>query len=310
MTTRADHRVAHRFGGVWTEIKLKALADYLQFYQSVLRGEKFETWYVDAFAGTGDRHALIETGGIFDAKPHGLEERLLEGSARKALRIDPPFDHFWFAEQNKKRAAALSALRSEFVGRDIQIRPGEANAELRRLFTSSPWIGRDAWKQRAVVFLDPYGMSVDWATLKLLADTQRADVWYLFPRAAVVRQLAHDLNAIDADKRLRLKQIFGGEEWVQEFYRARPAQGGLFDESAGLTRERVVTSAQIAAFARKKFGTLFGYVSAPLPLTVKSQDQFELYCLSNNTRAYGLIKKGVDWVLKKYGAASRRGSCP
>lgn len=178
------------------------------------------------------------------------------------------------------------------------------------VFTSSPWIGRDAWKQRAVVFLDPYGMSVDWATLKLLADTQRADVWYLFPRAAVVRQLAHDLNAIDADKRLRLKQIFGGEEWVQEFYRARPAQGGLFDESAGLTRERVVTSAQIAAFARKKFGTLFGYVSAPLPLTVKSQDQFELYCLSNNTRAYGLIKKGVDWVLKKYGAASRRGSCP
>ncbi len=110
MTTRADHRVAHRFGGVWTEIKLKALADYLQFYQSVLRGEKFETWYVDAFAGTGDRHALIETGGIFDAKPHGLEERLLEGSARKALRIDPPFDHFWFAEQNKKLAELQKVL--------------------------------------------------------------------------------------------------------------------------------------------------------------------------------------------------------
>lgn len=155
---------------MWTEIKLKALADYLQFYQSVLRGEKFETWYVDAFAGTGDRHALIETGGIFDAKPHGLEERLLEGSARKALRIDPPFDHFWFAEQNKKRAAALSALRSEFVGRDIQIRPGEANAELRRLFTSSPWIGRDAWPYaRALCPLAQEGDGAQAAALHLAA---------------------------------------------------------------------------------------------------------------------------------------------
>lgn len=306
MTDGADNKVAHRFGGVWTEIKLKALADYLQFYQGALRGQKFETWYIDAFAGTGDRHALVETGGMFEDKPLRIEERVLEGSARKALRIDPPFAHFWFAEQNKRRAAALDALRDEFPGRDIIVRTGEANAELEHLFTSQPWVGSDAWKQRAVVFLDPYGMSVDWNTLKLLAEAKRADVWYLFPRAAVVRQLAHDLAAVDADKRRRLSQIFGGDDWEEEFYRARPAQVSLlFETPAMASSGRAATSEQIAAFARKKFRTLFGFVSEPLPLTVKSQDQFELYCLSNNPPAFSLIKKGVDFVLKKYGRASR-----
>jgi three-Cys-motif partner protein len=307
VSTRSNHQVAHRFGGVWTEIKLKALADYLKFYQGALRAQQFETWYVDAFAGSGDRHAIVETGGIFEAAPHGFEEQVLEGSARKALKIDPPFAHFWFAEQNKRRAAALGALRHEFPGRDITIRTGEANAELQQLFRSAPWIGGNAWKQRAVVFLDPYGMSVDWSTLKMLAETKRADVWYLFPRAAVVRQLARDLTAVDADKRRRLSQIFGGDDWEEEFYQARPAQAGLFDKAPVTGSDRVATSEQIAAFARKKFATLFGFVSAPLPLTVKSQDQFELYCLSNNPPAFNLINKGVAYVLKKYGGASHRG---
>ena len=35
-------RSKHRFGGPWTEIKLEAIADYLQFYQSALRNMGFE----------------------------------------------------------------------------------------------------------------------------------------------------------------------------------------------------------------------------------------------------------------------------
>jgi hypothetical protein len=50
----------HRFGGSWTEIKLNAVSDYLNFYTPLLNAKPspanpFETWYVDAFAGTGDR---------------------------------------------------------------------------------------------------------------------------------------------------------------------------------------------------------------------------------------------------------------
>ncbi len=227
----AKRRVAHRFGGVWTEIKLRALTEYLDFYQLALKNRGFETWYIDAFAGTGDRHAQLNRGGIFEGAPIEHVEEILDGSARKALGINPPFNHYWFCEEHRGRADVLRALKAEF-SHDIMVLPGEANAELRALFTSSPWTDRfHGWKQRGVVFLDPYGMSVEWSTLQLLAETKRVDVWYLFPRKAVVQQLARSSRGLDEGKRRRLTQIFGTEDWEREFYQAQPLQGVLFDHA-------------------------------------------------------------------------------
>jgi three-Cys-motif partner protein len=303
----AKARVAHRFGGVWTEIKLKALTEYLDFYQKALKNQGFETWYLDAFAGTGDRHTELEQGGIFEGSPIERVERILDGSARKALNIDPPFTHYWFVEQHRGRASVLEKLKQEFE-LDIVVRRGEANSELSELFGSFPWVGSRASKQRGVVFLDPYGMTVGWDTLKLLAAARRVDVWYLFPRKAVVQQLAHDIRGIDDAKRKKLAEIFGGDDWEKAFYDAQPVQGGLFDTDPAQTKGRTATPAQIANFARQRLGKLFCYVSDPLPLIVQGRDFFELYCLSNNPRAIPLIQKGVDHVMRKYTPASHRRS--
>lgn len=302
------NKIAHRFGGVWTEIKLKALSEYIQFYQNALKNQKFETWYVDAFAGTGDRHELTEKGGLFEDVALHTVEVILDGSARKALKIDPPFRHYWFSEKHGKRADALIALRREFPDCDIRVTRGEANAELRTLFSAPPWAsGPNHWLQRAVVFLDPYGMSVEWQTLAMLAATKRVDVWYLFPRKAVVQQLAHDIKGVDDAKRRKLTEIFGCDDWEDQFYRSKPQQGGLFGElEAG--KQRIADGDEISAFARKRLKTLFTYVSEPLPLLVNNCDFFELYCLSNNGSAVALIQKGVNHVITKYAPASRRKS--
>ena len=306
----ARKRVAHRFGGVWTEIKLRALTEYLDFYQKALKNQRFQTWYIDAFAGTGDRHAELEQGGIFDGGPIERVELILDGSARKALKIDPPFSHYWFVEQHRGRANALAALEEEF-DRSIIVRRGEANSELRKLFSGAPWAsGPSSRRQRGVVFLDPYGMSVDWLTLSTLAETKRVDVWYLFPRKAVVQQLAHDLRGVDAAKRSKLVQIFGCEDWEDEFYRSQPAQSSFLDPIPHTTKGRVATPTQISEYARRRLRSLFCYVSKPLPLVVNGSDFFELYCLSNNRSAIGLIERGVDHVIRKYTPASRRRSCP
>ncbi len=191
-----SRRVAHRFGGVWTEIKLRALTEYLDFYQKALRNMPFETWYIDAFAGTGDRHAELQRGGIFEGAPIEKLEIILDGSARKALQIQPPFDHYWFTEQHRGRTSVLRALGDEF-SREIMVQTADANSALQDLFRSHPWSGGPtSGRQRGVVFLDPYGMSVDWETLRVLAATKRVDVWYLFPRKAVVQQLAHDIRGV------------------------------------------------------------------------------------------------------------------
>jgi len=302
----SKQRVAHRFGGVWTEIKLRALTEYLYFYQNALKNKGFETWYIDAFAGTGDRHAELQQGGIFEQSPIEHVERILDGSARKALNIDPPFSHYWFIEKHRGRAEALRALKAEFP-HDITVMPGEANLELRALFASPPWANHaNSRKQRGVVFLDPYGMSVEWSTLQILAETKRVDVWYLFPRKAVVQQLAKDSRGIDDGKRRRLSQIFGTDDWEREFYSVRPVQGGLFDQPNDAPMDRMATPEEICAYARKRLKTLYCYVSEPLPLIVRGRDFFELYCLSNNGPAVSLIEKGVDHVRRKYRPASHR----
>jgi hypothetical protein len=42
----------HRFGGDWTETKLRLLSDYLSAYATALKNQPFAKIYVDAFAGT------------------------------------------------------------------------------------------------------------------------------------------------------------------------------------------------------------------------------------------------------------------
>lgn len=86
---------------------------------------------------------------------------------------------------------------------------------------------------------------------------------------------------MDDKKQASLARIFGCDDWIDRFYRPSGAQAGLFDEPAVVTRHRTVSGADIAAFAKQRFETIFAYVSSPLPLLVNGSDFFELYCLSN-----------------------------
>lgn len=305
----AETRVEHRFGGSWTEVKLNAVTDYLGFYTQALKSvpspsDPFETWYVDAFAGTGDRTVGGHSSGLF-AEPGTLDRVRLEGSARRAIGIDPPFRHLVFIEKNPDRFAALEGLKSEFPDRDIRCVPGDANDELRKIFTDGPWGRRGrSGLQRAVVFLDPYGMSVRWETLRLLANTKRADVWYLFPLHAALRQLSHKHGALDEGKRAALNEVFGSTDWEQRFYEHRPAVTNLFDFAGAAEPSRNADAGKVERFAAERLRTIFSFVSDPIPiLASRKLRQFSLFLLSGNPkeRAIALIRKGVASQIKKYG---------
>ena len=294
--------VEHRFGGDHTELKLDVLGSYLNFYCNALKNQRFETWYIDGFAGTGFRQQTQMTGGIFENAPIALQENTLLGSASIALNVEPPFDHYRFVEAHGPRRAALQGLCDANPTKECLVQGGDANECIRRILNEPPWSQhRDDWKQRAVVFLDPYGMGVKWQTLKVLAESERADVWYLFNVKAVNQQMARDSERIDSSKFLALQEQFGTDDWQAAFYRSMPDQGGLF-EAARPSSTKVATPEQISHFMRARLSTLFRYVSEPLPLTVGSMERyFELYCLSNSDspQAISLIKKGVTDIIKK-----------
>lgn len=309
---------AHPFGGVWTELKLRAISDYLAFYTRALQHRPspetpFQKWYIDAFAGTGERTEERTLGGLLEGVPTRRERYQLEGSARRALRVEPPFQHYVFVEASPKRFRALERLKQEYPAKDIRCLCGDANTELKALFKSPPWtVGNpQSGLQRAVVFLDPYGMNVRWATLKLLAETKRADVWYLFPLHAALRQLAHQHGAVDESKRAALTEIFGTADWENEFYQASEQAKDLFD-LAEPSRHRVADPDRVEMYARRRLQSIFTFVSEPIPLLARhGLRQFSLFLASGNPRpqAIDLIRRGVAAQVKKYGRqASRRTS--
>ena len=300
----------HRFGGVWTEIKLNAVSDYLNFYTRALqaspsRENPFETWYVDAFAGTGDRTVVADAGSLFSREGGSLDNVRLEGSARRAIAVDPPFRHLIFVEKDARRFAALNRVKRDHPQRDIRCVRGDANEEIRRLFSKGPWIDPALrGLQRAVVFLDPYGMSVRWDTLQFLSGTGRADVWYLFPLHAALRQLSHDHAALDSTKRAALDEVFGTPDWEERFYQSRSTPTNLFDFADSATPSRVADPDKVERFAAERLRTIFSFVSEPIPILARHKlRQFSLFLLSGNSnaRAISLIKRGVAAQIKKYG---------
>lgn len=312
----ADDQGAHFFGGAWTELKLRAVSDYLTFYTTALQRRPstetpFRKWYIDAFAGTGERTEERTVGGLLEGEPTRRERIQLEGSARRALKVEPAFQHYLFIEANPARFQALERLKQEYPSKDIRCLRGDANDELRALFTSPPWtVGSTrASLQRAVVFLDPYGMNVRWATLELLAETKRADVWYLFPLHAALRQLAHEHGAVDETKRAALTEVFGTADWEEEFYRESCEARDLFDFDT-TSRKRVADPGKVESFARRRLESIFTFVSEPIPLLARrGLHQFSLFLATGNesTHAIELIKRGVAAQVKKYGGqASRR----
>jgi len=299
----------HRFGGVWTEVKLEAISAYSKFFTGAIGG-RFDLWYIDPFAGTGSRVSEEETGGLFEGGPISTIERQYPGSVARALGIVPPFNHLRFGDTKKSHIKALEELIALYPDRDARVIREDANTFVQFMFGHPFWSGSQGRGRgsRALVFLDPYGLEVKWRTLEVLAASEKADVWFLANLKAAVQQLSRDHRKLDADKRRALGEYFGTDAWEAEFYREVQDVDGLL----GLMeprKQRDATKREIAAFHRQQLRKLFAYVSEPLPLAVGGMDDyFLLYCMSNNKTpaARALIKKGADWVIQRYTQASRQ----
>lgn len=303
--------MAHSFGGAWTEAKLEIVARYAKAFQTALKFKPFESWYIDPFAGSGEREEKRLSGGLLENRP--LEEEVLTfaGSAKLALEIEPHFNHYRFADTKSDHVDALRKLQAAYRERDIQIFPGDGNQCVRKIVSNELWTRpQTAWKQRGIIFLDPYGLDVAWETLRIIAETKRLDVWFLFAAKAVRQQLGPSFDRVDEGKAAALDRFFGESTWRNEFFRAIPSQTSFLDDESDQT-ETAVNLQAIGEYAKTRFETIFCWVSQPKPLTVRNvPDYFQLYCMTNNhsERAVDLIKRLHAAVLKVHEPASHHKS--
>lgn len=158
------------FGGDWTEEKLARLAKYLPAYTRILKQRSYKYAYIDAFAGPGyrtrpyKRPTRIQD--LWGDDPDERAKRFSAGSAVVAMESDPPFQSYIFIERDPAALGKLEeTLRDRFPQRIslAKFESGDANVVLKRL------CARDWSRHRAVLFLDPYGMEVEWSTIMKIA---------------------------------------------------------------------------------------------------------------------------------------------
>ena len=104
-----------------------------------------------------------------------------------------------------------------------------------------------------MLFLDPYGMQVDWTTIQAIARTRAIDLWYLVPAGIGIGRLIPRSGNVDARWAERLDRMLGERGWQRRFLRERHLRS-LFGESVQIktkhtTIDQILCSAEMEAAA-------------------------------------------------------------
>lgn len=290
----------HSFGGGWTDDKLERLRKYLATYTTIFnkneRARKLKTIYVDAFAGTGYRARKTQPNYQSPLFPELAEPEaaaFLDGSARIALRVEPPFKQYLLIERDLARAQALQQLKHNFPDKQIEIVEEDANNYL------TQWCAEQDWRySRAVVFLDPYGMQVSWDLIEALARTKAIDLWFLFPLGVAVNRLLTKKAPPTGAWADALTRILGTDAWKREFY-VQKKQPTLFGEEESYEKE--ADFKLIGRFFVERLKTVFHKVAEnPLPLRNSCNNPLYLLCFaSGNPKGSQTAIKIAQDILSK-----------
>jgi three-Cys-motif partner protein len=249
--------------GKWSEEKLELLRKYLTGYVAVMRKQasitSFE--YIDGFAGTG--------------KPKSKDkERYIEGSPRVALGLSTPFTKYHFIEISEWRRARLDELRQEFADRDIEIYPGDCNEVIRSQIV--PKLPYSSYK-RAIAFLDPFGLALEWETLKAIASARTIEVFINIPIMDINRNIRRqDKDQIPEESWERMARFWGRPGWDTDFFEETR---DLFGQSRIDLKHQ--SARQVGNLYRKRLQEVFRFVTVPVVLRN-----------STNAPLYGLIFGG------------------
>jgi len=230
-----------RWGGSWTEQKLEALEKYIRAYLRIMhrneRASRFTKIYLDGFAGSGKRYAreIAESAKqelelIPEVSTEVEREELreyMEGSALRVLRVEEPapFDRYIFIDIDPKETQKLQQqLSTQFPNRNIEIVTQDANTYIQN------WCSQMGAFDRAVVFLDPFGLQVEWKTIQAIAETGKIDCWLLIPLGVGLLRMLPRNKMVSEQNQQTLTRFFGTEEWKERFYQRTEALALPFGE--------------------------------------------------------------------------------
>jgi three-Cys-motif partner protein len=297
-------RTAQEFGDEHTKKKLETVQKYLSVYTTALKYSPFKLLYVDACAGSG---SSVPKSSLEQANPDqvpldGLAppvadtDAIIVGSAIRALGVNPPFHKYLLNDVKQANVNALrKSVREDFphLANRVELTRLDANEMLRNLCASQNWK-----ETRAVVFLDPFGLQINYETLELLGQTEAVDLWYLVPVFAMYRQVSGD-GQINPDGGPRVDAALGTRIW-RDVAVIEEKSTDLFNQPQ-LRSARAVDIAWFEKVAKERIGAAFGgrVLDDTLPLGRNGIQEFSLmFAWANPGEKAKLAAKLAKAVLK------------
>lgn len=275
--------------GDWSVDKLRILKDYSERYALILQSQRdqrgakqFFTGYIDAFAGAGE-HIHKTTGMV------------VKGSPLIALELPHKFDHYEFIDLNPERVERLVRLAQN--RENVTIHRGDCNTVLLgRVLPKYRWEDR----RRALCFLDPYCLQLDWRIMETAGRMRSIEIFLNFPIHDMNRNAKRkSLGDVDRKSRTNMTKFWGDESWHAAMF-APSNQGDFFRALGGaetLELEKVDNDSFAAAF-QKRLKEVAGFKYVPDPVPMKNSIGAVVYYLffaSNNdtgARIANAIMKG------------------
>jgi three-Cys-motif partner protein len=260
--------------GFWSLQKLDILGKYLPAYSRIMcrQGWCPAYYYVDAFTGT--------------INPQDKEtEEYLAGSPIRALETKPPFTGYYFIEKDNERFQRAKELANAYPDHEIYPLHGDCNEKICEVII--PMLRSDS-RQRALVFLDPYGLNAYWSTVQELAETGQCDVFINFPVMGVIRNLPLDQQP-DKNNLAHICNVFGDDKWYTDLYTQQQVLTLLNGTVTTWVRTRNIEDRLVNEYIAR-LHRCFSFVSTPKRMVnSKSATQYMLMLASQNKTAIKIM---------------------
>jgi three-Cys-motif partner protein len=241
--------------GPWTEVKVQIVREYALNFQKIIQSKRsynFRSVYMDGFAGTGI--LLSDT-----------RRDVIGGTAAEVMNVQPLFDEYHFIELNPHKVKILREVLGVMDDADdlVRVHRGDCNAIL--LQELLPTMTYDSYR-KGLLFLDPYGLHVDWKVVIAAGRSGCIDLLINFPIMHMNRSVLRGPSKAPPSlaEVQRMNRFWGDESWRDAAYEALR---DLFGAQLPL-RKKEGNEPIVEAYIRR-LGEVAGFkhVSKPLPMT-------------------------------------------
>lgn len=270
----------NHFGGNWTEAKMEIIVDYAKAYLIIMNKQPWaKTLYFDGFAGSG----LIEV---------DEGEEAVKGTSLRILEIQEPkpFDIYYFVEKDEKTKSSLEAnIQANYFGKNAHVIKADCNS---KLVDMANFLTKNN-QFRALAFIDPYGMSVNWESISALKNLG-VDLWILVPTGLGVNRLLKKNGEISDSWLTKLEKFLGlpRQEIKDHFYKTQIINT-LFGDEVSINKEKSTIS-KAGDLYKKKLETVFKFVSEPFVMRNSTNSiMYHFMMATNNSSALNIANEVI-----------------